>query len=435
MNKKTSFIVLPIIIFLILLFTTSALATGGGTYVIPIKGDINEGNLHFIERSYVEAVTAGADAIIFEVDTYGGYVDAAIYIKDIIFNSDIPTYCFVTSKAISAGSLIALAGEQLVMQPSSTIGAAEPQVNGETADEKTVSMWAAQLTSVAEARGKDGQIAAAFADSDIEIKGIVDKGKLLTLSADQALEYGIADKIVDSRSELISAYRLNSNVVEVNKTFKDNLISWLSSPFIAAILLTIGIAGIVIEILTVGSFGIFGGVGVAAFVLYFIGHFWAGNLGAGTVILFVVGLILLAAEIFVIPGFGVAGILGILSLFTSIVLASPSIEYAITSILIALAASTAIIIFTLKNKQTRKIWGRLVLSQKQENKDGFVAPDVSLTGYLGVRGRAISLLRPAGVVEINGKRIDVVTSGEFIEAGSIVEVVLIEGLRVVVKKV
>ncbi|GEM_PF-161474 len=159
------------------------------------------------------------------------------------------------------------------------------------------------------------------------------------------------------------------------------------------------------------------------------------NIGLGTILLFITGLILLVVEIFVIPGFGVAGISGIILLFLGIASASPSLEYALISILIALVILVLIFIFLLKNNKTRKIWGRLILAQKQENKDGYVAPDVSLAIYLGARGKAISQLRPAGVIEIEGKRIDVVTSGEFIDAGSVVEVILIEGSRVVVREI
>jgi membrane-bound serine protease (ClpP class) len=320
------------------------------------------------------------------------------------------------------------------MTPSATIGAAEPRIFNQTADTKVISVWAGKLTAVAEARGRDGLIAAAFADADIEIEGLTEPGKLVTLSAAQSLEYGMADGIFNSRAEVITELGLSAVVVEMEKNFQEKAGGLLSDPWISIILLTLGIAGIVIEVLTAGSFGIFGTVGLISFALYFMGHFWAGNIGLGAILLFVVGLILIALEIFVIPGFGVTGVLGILSVLTSLVLAAPDFNYAVLTLGGSLVAAVLIIVITLKNKKTRKAWGRLVLSHKLEAKEGYSSHDESTTAYLGKRGKALTILRPAGAADIEGKRVDVVTSGEFIEAGCSVEVILVEGSRVVVRE-
>jgi membrane-bound serine protease (ClpP class) len=417
------------------LLLISAPAWGAGeTYVIPIHGDIENGNLLFIQRAHQEAVDKGAVAVIFDIDTFGGYLDSAIAIADLISKSPLPTYCYVNSKALSAGSLIALAGETLLMSPSATIGAAEPRLLNQTADTKVVSMWAGELRSAAERRGRDGQLAAAFADADIEIEGLSERGKLVTLTAAQSLEYGLADGVCNSRDALIEEYGLPASVVDTEKRFQEKTGGWLSNPWISLILLTLGIAGIVIEIATAGSFGLFGAVGLLSFSLYFVGHFWAGNIGMGAILLFLVGLILLVLEIFVIPGFGFTGIAGILAVLTSLVLASPNFNQAVLTLGGALLAAIVIIVITLKNKKTRRVWGKLILSHKLEAKEGYSSHDDSLAAYVGKRGKALTTLRPAGTADIGGKRLDVVTSGEFIEAGSSLEVILVEGTRMVVRE-
>jgi len=154
----------------------------------------------------------------------------------------------------------------------------------------------------------------------------------------------------------------------------------------------------------------------------------------GAILLFLVGLVLIIMEIFLIPGFGITGVLGIAAIFASLVMASANFSTAILTLAGALLLAIIIIAVTLKNRQTRKVWGKLILSHKQETDKGYASLDLGLAAYMGKRGKAITTLRPAGTADIEGKRLDVVTSGEFIEAGSDIEVILVEGMRVVVRK-
>ena len=159
-------------------------------YEIKVDDEINGSMENYVARAYAEAEADQAAYMLLVLDTYGGYLDNAVNIKQIIVNSSVQTICFVNDKAISAGALIALACDEIIMAPGSTMGAAEPKVNGEKADEKTVSFWSAELSSTAELHDRNGLIAAAMADSDIEIENVVEKGKLLTLTADQAVDLG-----------------------------------------------------------------------------------------------------------------------------------------------------------------------------------------------------------------------------------------------------
>ena len=406
----------------------------GGTWVINISGEIDPGQTRFVQNAYINAVTNGAEAIVFQIDTYGGYIDDAIKIKDIIMESKVPTICYVTKKAISAGALIALAGEKVAMRSGTTIGAAEPRVGNEIADEKVLSMWTAQLASVAEARGRDPQIAGAMSDANIVIDGLSEKGKLLTLTDALALNRGISDVTANSLDAVVQHFNLPSVNTTLEPTFQDKIAKALSSPYIAAILLMIGIAGILIEIFTAG-FGVFGAVGFISMALYFAGNVWAGSAGIGAILLFVVGIILLLIEFFVTPGFGIPGVLGVLSMFGSIVWASPSFSYAAISLLIALVGVVVLLFISIKFGRTRKVWSRLILSVRQENEKGYVAPIAELSLLEGSRGKAVTTLRPAGTAVINDKRIDVVTDGEYIAADTEIEVVSVEGMRVVVREV
>jgi len=215
--------------------------------------------------------------------------------------------------------------------------------------------------------------------------------------------------------------------------FKGAIVSLLDNSLIAAALLTLGFAGIMIELFVTG-FGVAGFVGVASFALYFFGNIWAGHVSTAVLLLFVLGLLLIIAELFVTPGLGALGILGIAAILFSVFWAAPSAGYAVTAILIALIAAVALIAVTIKFGKTRNVWNRLILKLKQENEQGYVAPNAKLIGLVGTKGYALTVLRPAGTAEIDGRKIDVVTEGEFIEPGTPIEILQVDGMRVVVRK-
>ena len=206
----------------------------------------------------------------------------------------------------------------------------------------------------------------------------------------------------------------------------------LTNDIVATILLIVGLSGIIIEIVTVGSFGLFGAVGVLAFAAYFLGIAWDGSLNSLAIWLLVAGIILLAVEIFAVPGFGLPGGLGIIGIIASLLIASPNPAAAVWELLIALAVSVFIVWFTVKNRRTRKVWNKLILGQKLDSASGYDSADPSLTHLLGKQGTAQTTLRPSGSAIIEGNRVDVVTNGEFINAGTAIKVVLVEGVRVVV---
>ena len=426
-----------LIFFLIMaVFSATPVHTQGPSpvYILPVTGTVDAGMMTFINRAFAEAEENNAAAILLEIDTPGGFVWAVVEIRDTIARSEIPVIAFVEGGAISAGALIALISEELVMAPASTMGAAEPQRGGERADAKTLSFWIGQLEAAAEANGRDPLVARAMADIYFEIPGVTESGELLTLTPNRALELGMIDHILPNRQAVLEEYGLTENpIVELEPEFAEAFVRWVTNPVISTILLTVGLAGLVLELFTPG-FGVPGTMGLIALSLYFAGHIIGGLTGVGVILLFMLGIILLAVEVLILPGFGVAGIAGIAALAAGVIVASPTAAQGLTSLVIALVASAVLIGVSVKFLPTRKRWKKLVLGDSLTTEEGFNSSPVELKEFLGLEGVALTPLRPSGTVKIGNARVDVVTQGGFITSGTKVKVVKVEGTRVVVEQ-
>lgn len=429
---KIRFISCLLLGLLLVFMTGNLLAASPTVYIIPIQDSIDPGLAKFVERSYQEAEQAQATMVILEVDTPGGRIDSALSIRDIIRDSSIPTTALVKGGAISAGAFITIASPKIAMVPGSTIGDAEPRVGGQRADEKFLSYWTQEMAATAEKNGRNPELARAMADRDLEIPGVVEKGKILTLTYTQAQKYGYTDYIVADRGELLTQLGLiEAKIVETTPSAAEKLTRIVTNPYVAPILLTIGIAGILIEFFTFG-WGIAGSLGILSLVLYFGGHLMAGFTGWEVLLLFLLGVILLVVEAF-IPGFGIPGISGIISIFASIVLAAPSWEEGLTSLVLALIGTFVLVLIAFKFLTRRQFWSRLTLGTRYNKEDGYIPQSEDLSKYLGHKGRAYTTLRPAGSVILDdGTRLDVVTRGDFIQRGERIEVLGVEGIRVIV---
>lgn len=436
MKKKSVFIGLITCLICCFLTTSLLAASSARVYVIPVQETIEPGLASFVERSIKEAEKQAVDLILLEVDTPGGRLDAAESITKAISNTDIPVTALVKGEAISAGAYISLACPKIAMVPGSTIGDAEPRYSdGSEVDEKFLSAWTAQMATLAEKNGRDATIAKAMADRDIEIPDLVEKGKLLTFTYQQALEHGYADYIVKDRAELLHVLNLDgAEVLEGKPTLAENLTRFVTNPYYSSILLMIGIAGIAIELFTVG-FGLAGLLGIAALALYFGGHIMAGFSGWESILLFLLGIILLAVEVFV-PGFGIPGISGIISIAASIIIAAPSWEAGVISLVLALVGTIILVMLSFKVLTRRKFWDKLILGTKYKTEAGYIPQREDISIYIGRRGEALTILRPAGTVLLDdGTKLDVVTDGAFIQKGKLVEVVRAEGVSLVVREV
>lgn len=415
-------------VLMVSMFLTTVMALD--VWEVRFNGEVSPSQSQWLENAYQEAEDNQADAVYLIIDTLGGRVDSALEMSKTINSMD--TIVLVDGGAISAGALMALSGSEMYMTSGSTIGGAEPQVGGERADEKTVSVWSAELASQAEKNGRDPIIARAMADDSIAIEGLVEEGKLLTLTAEEALKYEMTDGVY--RSDLDLRADKNLNIIgSSGKTTINYLTDFLTTAAVSTILLMIGIAGILIELFTPG-FGIPGGLGITALGLYFGGGVLAGISGWEAALLFIIGLGLLLVEVFILPGFGIAGVLGLAALFGSVFLSTPDPSTAVQSLVIAIIGAVILIIIVFRFTPGRKVFKRLILDMEETPGQGYVAAMPGLVALIGKQGIAKTTLRPSGTAEIDDAFVDVVTSGEYISEGTKIVVVNVEGMRVIVKQ-
>ncbi len=433
LNKKRK--IFLIIIALLVIFSLIDLNTCANetdeVYLVSIKGTIDLGLSSYVQRALEEAVSNKAKAVILEIDTFGGRVDAAVQIRDQIINLNVPSVAYIKNRAWSAGALIALSAKYILMDKSASIGAAEPQ----PADEKTVSALRAEFTSTAQSRGRPENLAAAMVDKDIEIENVIEKDKILTLNAEQAIKLNIADNIVLNNEEVLNFLNLrDAKIVHIYPNWAENVSRFVTNPVVSSLLLSIGFLGLIIEFWTLG-WGIAGSIGIISLSLFFGGHIIVGLAGFETIILFVIGLILLLVEIFFIPGFGLAGIGGIAAILTSIFLTFGNIVQATYSILIALGVSVVGFFLLIRFIPSTRAWRKFILSTEQKKELGYTVGTKDLKRLIGKEGIAITPLRPSGIVEVNGKKLNALTRGEYVDSNTKIKIISVEGNKIVVEAV
>lgn len=403
-------------------------------WVVPIESAITPATARLVETRLERAATEQPLAVVFRIDTPGGSVLAAEQIASAILNAPVPTVA-VANQALSAGALIAMSAQDLAMLPGGTIGAATAinGLTGETASEKINSAWRGQFRSVAEARGRNVRVAEGMVSARIEIPGISTSEELVTLTAAQAVEFNIADFEATSLPDALAQLGYGDVTLEIlTPSTWERFSGALTNPLIAAILLAVGVIGVMIEIFTPG-FALPGIVGVTALLLFFAGSFANSPPGILDVALLLVGVILIALELFVIPGFGFAGVLGFASIawgVARIFQGDTFIMLGYTTIIGGLALG--LMFWLLPNSRLTR---PLTLSARLGHAPGEAAPlpPQTLRELLGRRGTALTDLRPSGTVTLEGARIDVVSEGGYVARGSEVEVVRVEGNRVTVR--
>jgi membrane-bound serine protease (ClpP class) len=415
-------------------------------FIAPVEGMIDLGLAPFVQRVLDEASVAGASAVVLEINTFGGRVDAAVLIRDSLLNSKISTVAFINKRAISAGALISLAADRIAMADGGTIGAATPVQMGqggapEAVSEKTVSYVRKEFRSTAEARKRPPLIAEAMVDADVEIKGVVEKGKLLTLTTDEALQHKMADFRANSVESVMKQLDLaGAEVRRLAPNWAEDFVRFITHPIVSSLLMTVGMLGIIIEIRTPG-FGIPGALGIGSLALFFWGHWLVQLAGWEELILFASGLVLLVLEIFVIPGFGIAGVFGIGALLAGLTLSliggGASWEFILTaagrvvfSLLFAAGASLLLLRYLPRLPGGR----RLILETGLSSGSGYASAPEDDRGWLGKSGMTVTPLRPAGIADIDGQRVDVVSDGEFIDSGAPIKVARVDGNRIVVRR-
>jgi len=425
----------------VLLFANPAAGQSASVFRIPIEGTIDRGLGPFVERSLEAAGEARAPFAILDINTPGGRVDAAWQIVDAIQEAQLPVYAYV-DRALSAGAMIALATDAIYMRPGATLGAATPVTGeGQKASEKMVSAMRSEFRALAEARGLDPRIAEAMVDEEVEIPGLVPAGKLLTLSADEMLEVGFASGIYDDLDELLVALDAGgAETLTTQPNWAELIVRFLTNPIVAPLLLSIGFLGLLFEVKTAG-FGFGGLAGITGLALFFGAHLIVGLAGWEEMIFILAGLILIGVEVFVIPGFGIAGALGIVSLGAGVVLSMlgrfPTLTDMGTALMVVVVAMVLTATFAyafLRHLRWSKRLSGIFLSESTSREMGYVSGDVR-PELVGRRGVAATTLRPAGVGLFDDQRYDVVSEGPWIDAGSSIEIMRSEGYRLVVREV
>lgn len=409
---------------------------GESVYFIPIEQEVERGLEAFLKRSLNDAKQLGASHVVFEVNTPGGFVNAAGNIATLIRDSEIPTTAYVVKDALSAGAYISLNADEIVMTPGSRMGAAAIiDQQGNMAEEKMASAWLADMKASAELNDRDPLYALAMADPDIDLPEYgAEKGKLLTLTATQAVEVGYAEAIAENREDLLQYLNLSdAMIIESEITISERIARFVTHPVIVPILLTIGSLGLVLELYSPG-FGIPGIMGASALFLYFFGHAIAGFAGWEAIILLLAGLVLILVEIFT-PGFGIFGISGLVAVFISIFLSSSTtVVNTLLYILIAFIVTLAVSVLYIRFFGYKGFLKKLVLSDATTTELGYVSNETN-EEIVGKLGKTITPLRPSGIIELDNQRYDVTSEGGFIEAGKLVLIVKSVGSRIIVREI
>ena len=459
--KRFSFVI--IILFLLPVFSVYAVEKTL-IYKINLKKEVGSTTWRYVKRGMAEASKKKADAVILHMNTYGGTVIHADSIRTLILNSSIPVYAFIDNNAASAGALIAIACDSIYMRPGANIGAATVvNGNGEAMPDKYQSYMRATIRSTAEAHGadtiindgdtvvrwkRDPHIAEAMVDERVVIPSVIDSGKVLTLTALEAEKRGYCEAIVNSTDEIISKC-LNQKqytIEEYHPTLFDEIAGFLTNPAFQAILVMIIIGGIYFELQSPGI-GFPSAAALIAGVLYFVPLYIDGFAAGWEILIFLVGVILLILELIIIPGFGVAGILGSIMVFTGLILAlinnidfdfSPVepriISQSILTVISGIVMGFVIAIYLAHKIGSKGIFHRLALHTVQDAEKGFIGVPRDLFELVGREGIAATIMRPSGKVMIGSEEYDAMALYGYIEKGESIKVVKTENTQLYVIK-
>ncbi len=446
MKKKIFFLLLT----LCSLISVVSFSQQKKVFILPIKEEIGPASARHIEEGFEQAAKFKADYIILHINTYGGAVDAADRMRTAILNSKVPVFAFIDNNAASAGALISIACDSIYMAPGANIGAATVvDQNGAPTPEKYQSYMRSMLRSTAEKSGRDPKIAEAMNDPRVYIPGVNDSGKVLTFTASEAIKNNYCEGEAKSIDEVLQLAGIkNAEKAEYQITGVGKVIDWLINPFISGILIMIIIAGIYYEFQAPGTLFPIAASAVAA-LLYFAPHYLQGLAENWEILLFLAGLVLLAAEIFVIPGFGVAGVSGILFIVLGLTLSLvksvpsdlpvnlPDGNAFVRSLFIVIGCIIASIglSFYLWGRFMRSSMFRKVSVQSAiSNEEGFVGVDMSEKKLIGKNGVASTVLRPSGKVYIEGTVYDATAENGFIDKGENITVIKFETAQLFVRK-
>lgn len=425
-------------------------------YKIDIKKEIGSATWLYTQKGFEEAHEKNADIILIHMNTYGGEVLYADSIRTKILNEQLPVYVFIDNNAASAGALISIACDKIFMRPGGSFGAATVvNQTGEQMPDKYQSYMRATMRATAEAHGqdtiingndtiykwkRDPMIAEAMVDERTVVPNLIDSGKTLTFTPQEAQKYNYCDGIVSSIDELITD-KLNIesyDLIVFKPTPIDELRGFLMSTIIQGILIMLIIGGIYFELQTPGI-GFPSIVAIAAALLYFAPLYIEGLAANWEILLFIIGLILVALEIFVIPGFGIVGILGIIFVIGGLTLSllenvdfdfrpvqEGKIGKALLTVTAGISFGFALVIYLSSRIGAKGLFRGIALNTNLEKDAGYIGVSMEQKALVGMEGKASTDLRPSGKVFIDGEVYDAVAEIGFIPKNTVVKVVKYE---------
>lgn len=422
-------------------------------YYYKIDDNISKPALRLTEKAVKEAEEGKFDYLMLELNTFGGELDAADKIRTLLLNTSVPTVVFINNNAASAGALISIACDSIYMMPGASIGAASVvNETGEIMPDKYQSYMRSLMRTTAQHNGRDPNIAQAMVDPDVKIVGISDSGKVLTFTSEEAAKNGFCEGVVSSREEALShVSETPAEITEQELSAIDKIINFLVNPVVSGILIMCIVGGLYFELQAPGI-GLPSVIAITAALLFFAPHYLEGLAAHWEILIFLAGLVLLMLEFFVVPGFGVTGISGIVLILVSLILTlvynvgfkfkfNPEFDasaYVSKMTILVLVSSLAgfFIALWLGKKlilaETR--FGSLALRTKMESDQGFTSQDMRNEQYVGKEGTAQTILRPSGKVNIDGEILDATVEHGFVEAGEKVKVTRFENAQLFVRK-
>lgn len=423
-------------------------------YRIDIHDEIGSTTWRYLMDGMEQARNCNADAVIVHINTYGGTVLHADSMRTLLLNAQQPVYAYIENNAASAGALIALACDSIYMQEGARMGAVTVvNETGQAMPDKYQSYMRATMRATAEAQGRDTTInangdtivtwrrnpliAEAMVDERVVVPHLSDSGQVLTFTAHEAIENGFCEGVASSVQDMITR-QLNIEQYTITQyvpSLYDKIAGFLTNPALQAIMVTLIIGGIFFELKTPG-FGLPSAIALSAAVLYFLPLLIGGTAESWEILLFVVGIILLIIELFVIPGFGVAGVTGVIAMLGALILAalnniifdftfvtSIDISRSILTVLAGLVIAVIILVYLSHRIGSRGILYNFALHSEQKNSEGYVGVDQTPRHHIGNIGRALTRMAPSGKVEVDGEVYDAVSMlGQYIEADTQVQI-------------
>ncbi|HRN94389.1 MAG TPA: NfeD family protein [Chitinophagales bacterium] len=417
-------------------------------YSFTIQSEISPSVTRLTENAIKDAERRNAKYILVQLDTYGGLVDDADKIRTMLLRSKIPTLVFIKNNAASAGALISIACDSIYMASGAAIGAASVvNQSGELMPEKYQSYMRKKMRATAEETGRNPLIAEGMTDESLEIEGIKEKGKIVTLTTDEALKYGFCNAKAENVNEILSRLPDNPTLVNHQSNLTESVIMWLINPAVSGVLLLLIFGGLYFEFKAPGT--LFpAAVSLLAAALYFAPLYLEGLAANWEIIAFAIGIVLILAEIFVIPGFGLAGISGIVLTISGLALAmlrNVNFDFSFVStdeigrsfFMVVIAMITPLILLVAFGQQlfNSPFFEKLAPKDNLSSHKGFSVQENTLKNLVGASGKTITDLRPAGKATINNERLEVISEGDFISSGTEVKVLRIQGNYLVVTKI